>query len=249
MDRAWTIGGADLVWRDGTYYLHLTQSREAPATTNEGGVLGVDVGIVNLATDSDGAVYSGGKVRGMRAYHVRRRRLVQAVITRSSRKKLHKGKRRESRFSRDTNHCISKALVAKAATSCKILALEDLTHIRERAHVRHEQRYRQHSWAFRQLRQFVMYKAAAAGVPVVLVDPRNTSKTCSVCGHCDRANRPSQSSFCCRSCGFACNADWNAAENIACRAAANRPMVPLLYHGSERAGTSLASYGGVVDIL
>ncbi len=27
---AWDVGGADLVWRAGVYYLHITQSREAP---------------------------------------------------------------------------------------------------------------------------------------------------------------------------------------------------------------------------
>jgi len=29
-DAAWEIGGADLIWRAGVYYLHITQSREAP---------------------------------------------------------------------------------------------------------------------------------------------------------------------------------------------------------------------------
>jgi len=240
VDLAWTIGGAELVWRDGVYFLHITQNREAPATTDTGGVLGVDLGIVNLATDSDGQTFSGGKVKGMRAYHVRRRRLVQPIKTRSARKKLQKARRRESRFQKNSNHGISKALVAKASTSCKALSLEELTGIRERVNVRHESRYQHHSWAFSQLREFLSYKAAAAGVPVILVDPRNTSRMCSLCGHCEKANRHSQASFLCRSCGFSANADWNAAVNIAHRAAVNRPTVPLLYQGSERVGTSLA---------
>src|SRR5713226_3998940 len=58
-------------------------------------------------------------------------------------------------------------------------ALEDLTGIRERVTVRHENRYERHSWAFYQLRIYIAYKAAWAGVPVRFVDPRNTSKTCS----------------------------------------------------------------------
>ncbi len=93
---------ADLVWCEGTYSLHITQNRETPATTESGGVLGVDLGRAELATDSDGEHYSGAKVKGMRAYHRRRRRIVQKVGTHSARRKLRKTKRRESRFARNT---------------------------------------------------------------------------------------------------------------------------------------------------
>ncbi len=56
VDPNWTIGGADLVWRAGVYSLHVTQSREAPDVLDAAsGTLGVDLGIVNLATDSEGA--------------------------------------------------------------------------------------------------------------------------------------------------------------------------------------------------
>lgn len=93
-------------------------------------------------------------------------------------------------------------------------------------------RYEQHSWAFYQLRHFLIYKAARADAPVHLVDPRNTSRTCSACGHCEKANRKSQASFLCQRCGFAVNADYNAAINISkqepYRAAVNRPMASPL---------------------
>ncbi len=56
-------------------------------------MLGVDLGRVQLATDSGGEHYSGAKVKGMRAYHRRRRRLLQAVGTQSGRRKLRKTKR------------------------------------------------------------------------------------------------------------------------------------------------------------
>ncbi|BAH52545.1 hypothetical protein ROP_42980 [Rhodococcus opacus B4] len=54
-----------------------------------------------------------------------------------------------------------------------------------------------HSWAYAQLRDQITYKAHAAGVPVQVIDPRNTSKTCHQCGHCDTANRRSQALFRC----------------------------------------------------
>jgi len=80
------------------------------------------------------------------------------------------------------------------------------------------------------LSQFVAYKAKMAGIPVYFIDPRNTSRTCSVCGHCDKANRKSQSQFLCLECGFQANADMNASVNISrrgleARAAVRAPKV------------------------
>jgi IS605 OrfB family transposase len=227
VDPIWEVGGADLVWRAGVYYLHVTQSRNAPdETAPEGGTLGVDLGIVNLATDSEGEHFTGRVIPIVRGrYHLRRQRL-QKVGTKNAKRRLRQMRRREARFQKDVNHCISKKLVHKAAVSCKALALEDLTGIRERSTVRHEHRYERHSWAFFQLRQYITYKAAQAGVPVHLVDPRNTSRTCSACGYCEKANRKSQESFLCQRCGFTLNADHNAAINISRkeRAAVNRPL-------------------------
>lgn len=180
--------------------------------------------MVNLATDSAGQRFSGQQVSMVRKRYLKRRQILQSVGTRSAKRRLQKISKRESRFQKDVNHCISKALVAKASASCKALALEDLTGINEQVTVRHEQRYERMSWAFYQLRLFLTYKAMAAGVWVVLVDPRNTSKTCSRCGYCSKRNRYSQASFHCRKCHHQMNADINAAINIS-RAEVKRPMV------------------------
>jgi putative transposase len=228
IDLAWEIGGADLVWRRGIYYLHVTQSRKAPDLPKKQGQerLGVDLGIVHLATDSTGQQFSGKTISIVRRRYLKRRAILQSVGTRSAKRRLQKISKRESRFQKDRNHCISKTLVAKASQSCKALALEDLTGINEQVTVRHDQRYERMSWAFYQLRLFLTYKAMAAGVRVVLVDPRNTSQTCSACGYCSKRNRQSQASFKCRNpkCGMQMNADWNAAINIS-RAAVKPPMV------------------------
>ena len=47
------------------------------------------------------------------------------------------------------------------------------------------------------------------------VPPAYTSQRCSACGHMDRKSRESQAVFRCTACGYACNADVNAARNIA----------------------------------
>ncbi len=232
VDPAWKIGGAELVWREGVYYLHLTQTREIPPVRGAEDVLGVDLGICNVATDSTGAQFTGSAIRKRRSRFVARRGALQRRGTRSAKRHLQKMRRRERRWMKDINHCIAKTLVAKAAVSRKALALEDLTGLREEITVRRENRYERHSWAFYQLRLFLTYKAAWAGVEVRLVDPAYTSQTCSRCGYCSPANRQSQASFRCQRCGFCCHADYNAAMNIA---RAGRQAA----HGS--AGTSVAT--------
>ena len=58
------------------------------------------------------------------------------------------------------------------------------------------------------------YKLERNGGFLVRVDPRNTSRACSDCGHVSAENRPDQATFRCVSCGHADNADVNAAKNL-----------------------------------
>ena len=225
VDPGWTIGVAELVWRAGTYYLNVTQSKEAPPERETTDTLGIDLGMVSLATDSTGETFSGAHIQKVRLRYSRRRAELQSKGTRSAKRRLKKMSGRESRFQKDVNHRIAKTLVKKAVVSRKALALEDLTGIRERVTVRRENRYERHSWAFFQLRLFLAYKAAWAGVPLYVVGPAYTSQTCSVCGYCAASNRHSQASFLCQQCGFCCNADYNAAINISRAEPVKQPLV------------------------
>jgi predicted transposase len=60
-------------------------------------------------------------------------------------------------------------------------------------------------------------------MPLIMVDPKNTSKTCPQCGFVSGSNRVVQSLFCCRACGFSGPADVIAARNIASRALGDAP--------------------------
>lgn len=214
---------SDLVLRDGVFYLAVVVDAPEPIPNEPNGFLGVDLGIVNIAADSEGITYSGGQVNGLRKRHSKLRAKLQTKDTKACKRLLKKRSRKERRFATNINHTISKRLVAKAkGTGCGI-ALEDLSGIRDRVTVRHSQRRQHSSWAFRQLRSFIEYKAKLAGVLVKLVDPRNTSRTCPACDCVDKANRPSQSKFSCVSCGFSGPADTIAARNISRRAAINQP--------------------------
>jgi len=216
-------GEADLILRNGEFYLHQVCEVEEPPPDNATDFLGIDLGIVNIAADSDGNIYSGGQVNGLRKRHTKLRSKLQSKRTKASKRLLKKRSKKEKRFATHVNHCISKSVVARAKDSGRGIALEDLTHIRDRISVRKCQRRQQHSWAFNQLRQFIQYKARLAGVLVALVDPRNTSRTCPRCGCIDKRNRPSQSLFSCTSCGFSANADVVAAGIIAGRGLVNDP--------------------------
>jgi putative transposase len=217
-------GQADLLYRNGTFYLALTVDAPEPEPDDPTGTLGVDLGISNLATDSDGDVHTGEGIERSRKRYERIRSKLQAAGTKSAKRRLKKLSGREARFRKDTNHCISKALVGKAKATSRAISLEDLQGIRQRTTVRKAQRSRHETWSYFQLRSFIEYKALLSGVLVYLVDPRNTSRTCSECGHCEKTNRKSRNDFLCKACGYATPADHNAAINIS-RAAVMRPIV------------------------
>lgn len=214
------IGETDLLHRDGVWLLHaVVDSPEAAQSEPVNGFLGVDLGIVNIATTSDGDQMSGSRLNRYRKRQQRIRKRLQAKKTSSARRLLKKRRRKEARFAADLNHRISKNIVAEAERTGRGIAVEELTGIRARVRLRKPQRATLHSWAFAQLGQFLTYKARRAGVVVVQVDPAYTSQTCHACGHVDKRNRRSQAVFHCGRCDFVGHADHNAALNIATRGA------------------------------
>lgn len=214
-------GQADLLLRNGVFYLATTIEAPEPVPFEAKDWIGVDLGIKNIATDSDGDQYSGSHLNSLRHRNAKLRAKLQKKGTKSSRRLLKKRSGKEARFARQVNHTISKRLVAKAKDTVRGIALEDLTGIRERATVRKAQRRTLTSWAFSQLRWFIEYKAKLAGVPLRFVEPRNTSRRCPNCGTVDKNSRRGEE-FHCVVCGFVGHADHIAAENIR-RVAVNQP--------------------------
>jgi IS605 OrfB family transposase len=219
-------GESDLFCRDGQWFLAFTANVEEPPTNLPDDWLGVDLGVTNLAVTSDGETFSGDQVNGLRVRHERLRKRLQTKGTRGARRRLRKRSRKQRRFQKQTDHWIAKHLVAVAQGTGRGIALEDLVGIRDRTTARKRERSRLGNWGFAHLRHCVAYKAKLAGVAVVLIDPRNTSRTCPVCGVIDKANRVSQSRFSCVACGHSAPADAVAAVNIRRRAAVNQPHCP-----------------------
>ena len=217
-------GQCDLIYRDGKFYLLCSIDLPDKAPVKVEKFLGVDMGIEKIVATSDGDFVSGEGVEAVRVKYFNVRRSLGRKMSgeRRTRKNARRAMRRignrEARFRRHQNHVISKQLVLLAKDTQRGIAFENLTGIRERTRFRKQQRAKMGGWAFAQLRQFLTYKGELYGIPVVAVDPRNSSRTCSRCGHCEKGNRKSQSEFHCKQCGYTENADINAAVNLAARA-------------------------------
>ncbi len=218
-------GQADLFYHKGNLFLCLVIELPDGTPIKPTGVLGVDMGLVNIAVTSDGETFSGKAIDDKRINMTALKKRLQSKGTKSAKQHLKKLSGKERKFRRNTNHVISKKIVLCAKDTCRSISLENLKGFNDRNTVAKTQRERFGKWAFDELRRFIEYKAKLLGIPVAIVDPRNTSRMCSQCGHIAKSNRKSQSLFVCGKCGFSTNADLNASQNIAARAAVNRPIV------------------------
>ncbi|EMA52214.1 RNA-guided endonuclease InsQ/TnpB family protein [Halococcus salifodinae] len=217
----WEMTESTLTARDGAYYLHMgfrrfrtEREREANQETAEDGtVLGVDVGVNNLAVTSTGLFVSGGELTHWQNEYEKRRGSLQRTGTRWAHENIQSVGRKENGRCTILLHEASNVILEEARENdCTHLAFEDLTDIRER--LPHATWH--HRWAFRKLFAFVSYKAVEDGITVRQVNPQYTSRKCSYtdCGFTHVDNRDGDS-FECLKCGYAIDADYNAAKNIA----------------------------------
>jgi putative transposase len=196
------------------FYIHFAIDVPETPENDPDDALGVDLGINRIATTSDGGVMSGRSINRLREIRQRTRRSLQKNGTQGCKRALKRLSGKQKRMMSDVNHRISGQIVRAAKESNRAIALEDLTGIRERAAKGKRMRKMLGGWAFYDLRTKIEYKAKAAGVPVVFVDPAYTSKTCSAC---DSIGSRRKHKFVCKSCGNLMDADHNGAVNISRR--------------------------------
>ena len=213
----WQVTESTLTARDGEYFLHLGFRRHPTDTerdtAEDGTVLGVDLGIENLAVTSTACFISGRELTHNLRTFEKVRASLQQTGTRSAHRTLVRSSKRDLQYIRDVLHNASNAIVEEALRyDCDVIAFENLTHIRHRTRASWG-----HRWAFRTVSEQVGYKAEAAGITVKQVPPQNTSKRCVECGFTADKNRPTRNEFCCEHCGTEANADYNAAKNIGLR--------------------------------
>jgi putative transposase len=188
---------------------NLTFTAPTPLKLESDRIVGIDRGLYNIISLSDGQIWSSQQVRAKKREFLFTERQLQAKGTRSSKRKLKARSGREKRFSQNINHVISKWLVSQPYD---IFVLEDLTGIRNQNRGRKINNWMA-NWTFWQLEQFLGYKAEAAGKSIISVDARYTSQKCSGCGVIDKQAR-SKSRYQCKKCGHQDHADTNAAKNI-----------------------------------
>lgn len=224
-------GEVDLLFIRGIFYIAVVCDVDEDALINPQNVLGIDLGVVNLAVSSEGKFYSGKQIDEYQQKMNHRRKNLQKKGTKSAKRKLKKLSGKQKRFQKNENHVISKAIVADAKRLSCAISLENLTGIRDRIKAQKRGRARLHNWAFYQLRQFITYKAKRLGIPVFFIDPRNTSRECPECHHIEKSNRKTRDLFICKSCGFSQPADLIASRNIRDRALVSVPMIATLSSG------------------
>ena len=130
LDRA--KGQADLILRDGTFSLYVTVDLPSAPPMDAQDVLGVDLGIVQLAVDSDGEAHTGAGVKQCRRRFQRLRQGFQSCGSKSAKRHLKRIRQKESRYQRWVNHNISRHIVNKALVEQRAVALEDLSGIQKR---------------------------------------------------------------------------------------------------------------------
>jgi IS605 OrfB family transposase len=212
------VDTAELIARDGIWWLHVVVTVPAPQVEPTDAVIGVDLGIARPAVTSTNRFLGERRWKALEGRTFKLKRALQKRGSKSAKRHLKRLRRKQARFRRDCDHVLSKEIVQSVEPGAAIV-LENLTDIRRRTKVKKKTATsrRIHSWSFAQLKGFIAYKAEERGCTVVGVDPRHTSQACSRCGHRARNNRRSRGRFVCRSCGFELHADLNASRNIAAK--------------------------------
>ncbi len=183
--------------------------------------IGLDLGLMNLATLSDGTIIKNP--HQFKKYE-KKLALAQRELSRKKKGSNNRGKAKHkvalvhekiSNVRSDFLHKIANNLLSRYS----LIALEDLS-ISSMVRQSHSKNIYDASWG--KLANILTYKAESAGCTVVFVDPRNTSKECSSCSYSvtktlwDRQHS-------CPSCGLSIDRDVNAAINILNRATGGTP--------------------------
>ncbi|MEM2830471.1 MAG: transposase, partial [Candidatus Jordarchaeales archaeon] len=233
----WQVKGSRLVKFNNEYYLHVTFRR----TVEEGeaeGILGIDVNECSV----DLAVVKPGKVRfikidiseakHIRGRYFRKRRSIQGKTSGKTRARLlAKYSGREERRVNDVLHRAAKVVAGVVAEENVKPVMEELTHIRERIRYGRVMNRRLHSMPFRRIQLYISYKSMELGFNPEIVDAKNTSRTCPMCGE---ISKPNGHVFKCKWCGFQADRHFVAAWNIAMRLLMCRPL-PLAAKATHEA--------------
>ena len=211
---------------------------EEKSILNSNRTLGIDLGVVNVATmsifDSDKGdwdlisfrdrVIDGKELIAFRQkyYNLRRDMSIASKVVGDGRvghgykcrmKPVNKVRDKVANFADTYNHKVSRYIVDLAAKyNCGVIQMEDLSKATSNTRERMLK-----DWSYYDLQNKIEYKAKELGIDVIYINPKYTSKRCSKCGCIHEENRDGkkdQAKFECKVCGYKDNADINASKNI-----------------------------------
>lgn len=177
-------------------------------------IIGIDLGINNYLVDSDGRKIENPKIL---EHNLQKLKHLQKNL---SRKKKGSSNRRKARIRFQKLHLkISNQrddflhkLTTKLVKECKIIVMEDLN-IKQMSQQKYFNAKNMMDASWGKFSQLLDFKAENAGCQIVKIDPRNTTKTCSQCGHLQ--DMPLwKRTYECANCGFVIDRDYNSAINI-----------------------------------
>ncbi len=124
----WKLKGANIgIDRKGRVFVNLIYECPDPEVGNKDGkIVGLDRGVYNIVTTSDGTHYGAKDARRVKRKYNHVRSELQEKGTRSAKRRLKAISGCEKRFVHDQNHCISKKL-ANTDGDVSIYVLEDLS--------------------------------------------------------------------------------------------------------------------------
>ena len=203
----------------GKYYVCLT-AEQLPAVkpTKTHNPIGIDLGIKQYITLSDGTVLQNTvpSIDKPLAKLQRAKAKQRLGAARRAALKLWIAKLHEKNTNRrnDFQHKLSNQIVDKY----DLIAMEDLNIVAMQANGLPGLNKKIGEAAWNKLIQMISYKAGEAGKKCILVDPANTSQTCSRCEHINvKKLRLKDRIFACEECGHTEDRDLNAACNILIR--------------------------------
>ncbi len=211
---------------DGEWWLTLSYDEiVAVQIPSDAPVIGIDVGIANFVTTSDGKHYGtfNGKLRE-RQKRDREKRRRKAKLRKCLEKRGVPKNKQPSTSSATGQRLIRyvKQSINRAVNLCfeehkgSQFAYEQLSVATMRHKARAMNAYMRAS-NLAHIPNQIAWNATKRGVLAIRVKSAYSSQECSMCHYVDRKNRPNQQTFCCRVCGHTAHADINASENIAFR--------------------------------
>jgi putative transposase len=219
-------------FKGGKWFVSIQTRREVEKPIPKGGIVGIDLGIARFATLSDGTFYT--PINSFKRHQDSLRKAQQSLSRKvkfsknwgKAKIKVQRIHTRIANIRLDFLHKASTTISKNHAIVCiEDLQVQNMSKSAAGTKESPGKNVRAKSGLNRSIldqgwfefRRQLEYKLEWNGGKLILVPPKNTSRTCPCCGYVSEDNRPTQDKFECVECGFKDNADVVGAINILSR--------------------------------